>query len=343
MSNQDEHRSPGYSFAFPWYLQSAAQGIATGILIAQGGFILSSYGFFFSLLDYAGLKRSRQILRNHLVEKVGDATSPSIEEKAHASTHERLLEVQIAFEREREESRRKRADLILWWRPVSSFAINGIVSGFFAAIVAPFSPYAYATQNLFHLVSKQPVTFSNRKQISKSVDFLLTPGQKYWLTNSQIKFLETNKRGALNSVNTQALKDQKLYSDAQYSITTPITKSSYEAIKEKIYLVTTSPRYEIATTKAQKERLNQVRSEVDAYALEIDRQRKAEEARKAAIARQKEEAEQARIKREKDEAIRQYASDPSICTGPYEQYYRDVCRKVFEDFPAVPGLPNRYR
>lgn len=69
----------------------------------------------------------------------------------------------------------------------------------------------------------------------------------------------------------------------------------------------------------------------------------ADEDREAAASQKRLEAEQARIKREADEARRQYIEDPSICTGEYKQYYRDVCQKVFGSFPDVPGLPNPYR
>jgi hypothetical protein len=44
----------------------------------------------------------------------------------------------------------------------------------------------------------------------------------------------------------------------------------------------------------------------------------------------------------KNQAVEFYVKNPSICTT-YRDQYPIVCKKVFEDMPDIPGLPNPYR
>jgi hypothetical protein len=243
----------------PWYAQSAAQGFLIGLLLAQGGLSAQWLLKLLPFLDFAAISRTKYLLSAFKAKEQALKTSPS---------------------------KRPEYDKQISWlssfRPIASVIINGTLAASIAPIVAPYSPFANPTKQYYHRVVSIPATYSSLNSLEKSTRYLLSQDQRYWLNEAEVANL-TKKKTILQSIKIQLDHDNTLKSNAQYVASTRIDNDTYQRVLDYSKSLQSDSRYDLALTKSLKAAVKAAQPKAQAFANEVERKRKVEEARQAAL------------------------------------------------------------
>lgn len=245
--------------SLPWYAQSSLQGLLTGFAIAQGGMGALWTLWIFPFLDYSALSRIK-FLRGAL----------ALQEKALRTSPSKRPDYD------------KDISWLSYFRPIASISINAVLAASTAPLLAPYSPFSQPTRNFYHKVASQPVTYSTLDSLDESTDFLLQPNQAFWLHKPEVAKLR-DKQHVITAIKAQRSHDIQIKSDAKYVLSTPLNDASYQRILDTVKSLQSDSRFKIVLTKSSQNLVNAVRPKAQEYANDVDRRKKEEEARQAAL------------------------------------------------------------